>query len=107
MTPTEFFVLLAAAACVIALQIATRWRGRGGAGNAPDAALWPQLQQLQQHSLERIDRVEREVRMQLQTSAQATRQELSAALAQFHAATVQQLDGMRAQIQGQGQSGRE
>ena len=107
MTPTEFFVLLAAAACVIALQIATLWRGRGGAGNAPDAALWPQLQQLQQHSLERIDRVEREVRMQLQTSAQATRQELSAALAQFHAATVQQLDGMRAQIQGQGQSGRE
>ena len=107
MTPIEFFVLLAAAACVIALQIATLWRGRGGAGNAPDAALWPQLQQLQQHSLERIDRVEREVRMQLQTSAQATRQELSAALAQFHAATVQQLDGMRAQIQGQGQSGRE
>ena len=107
MTPTEFFVLLAAAACVIALQIATLWRGRRSPGASPDAAFWPQLQQLQQHSLERIDHVEREVRLQLQTSAQATRQELSAALAQFHAATVQQLDGMRAQIQGQGQSGRE
>ncbi|WP_409032413.1 DNA recombination protein RmuC [Janthinobacterium sp. CG_23.3] len=66
-----------------------------------------QLQQSQQLSLERIERVEREVRMQLQSSAQATRQELSAALAQSHAATVQQLDGMRAQSQAQAQGGRE
>lgn len=99
MTSTEFFVLLAAAIGIAALQLLTLWRGRAGAGDATLAL----LQQHQQQSLERIDRVER----QLQLSAQATRQELSASLAQFHAATAQQLDSMRAQIQAQAQSGRE
>ncbi|MDC8759354.1 DNA recombination protein RmuC [Janthinobacterium fluminis] len=101
MSHFEFLALLAGVAIVIALQAALLWR-RGSGGD--DAAL---LQQLQQHSLERIDRVEREVRMQLQASAQATRQELSAALAQFHGATVQQLDGLRAQTLAQAHAGRE
>jgi DNA recombination protein RmuC len=100
MTSTQFFVLLAAAVGIAALQLLTLWRGRAaGAGDASVAL----LQQHQQQSLERLDRVER----QLQLSAQATRQELSASLAQFHAATAQQLDSMRAQIQAQAQSGRE
>jgi DNA recombination protein RmuC len=49
---------------------------------------------------ERLDRVEREVRLQLQATAQAQRQEMGSTLAQSHAATVQQLDGMRRQIEG-------
>jgi len=100
MTSTQFFVLLAAAAGIAALQLLTLWRGRAAGAGEASVAL---LQQHQQQSLERLDRVER----QLQLSAQATRQELSASLAQFHAATAQQLDSMRAQIQAQAQSGRE
>ena len=98
MTLTEFFILLAAVVLIV-LQLLTLWRTRAGDGAASLAL----LQQHQQLSLERIDRVER----QLQLSAQATRQELSASLAQYHAATAQQLDSMRAQIQAQAQSGRE
>jgi DNA recombination protein RmuC len=100
MTSTQFFVLLAVAAGIVALQLLTLWRGRAAGAGDTSVAL---LQQHQQQSLERLDRVER----QLQLSAQATRQELSASLAQFHAATAQQLDSMRAQIQAQAQSGRE
>ncbi|HEV7813621.1 MAG TPA: DNA recombination protein RmuC [Janthinobacterium sp.] len=105
MSNPEFFALLLAAAIVIALQIVTLlpgYRRRRDGGDSQALLL-----QQQQQSLERLDRLEREVRMQLQTSAQATRQELSASLAQFHAATVQQLDGMRAQMQSQAHSGRE
>ena len=100
MTIIEFFVLLLAVALGIAVQLMLR----RGNGNDASAVL---LQQYQQQSLERIDRLEREVRMQLQSSAQATRQELSASLAQFHAATLQQLGAMHTQIQTQAQSGRE
>ncbi len=108
MSQSEFLILLAAVAVVIVLQIVNLLRGRtSGAGGSDGAAQLALLQQHQQQSLERIDRVEREVRLQLQASAQSTRQELSAGLAQFHAATVQQLDSMRAQIHTQGQSGRE
>jgi DNA recombination protein RmuC len=104
----EFLTLLLLAVLILAALIVLLWRSRS-------SALEPELllaqrqyhEQSQELSLERIDRVEREVRMQLQISAQATRQEISASLAQFHAATVQQLDGMRAQIQSQGQSARE
>ncbi|CDG81852.1 DNA recombination protein RmuC [Janthinobacterium agaricidamnosum] len=108
MGQSEFFILLAGVAVAIVLQIVSLLRGRSsGAGGTDGAANLALLQQHQQQSLERIDRVEREVRLQLQASAQSTRQELSAGLAQFHAATVQQLDSMRAQIHRQGQSGRE
>jgi DNA recombination protein RmuC len=88
MTHTEFFVLAGAAAIVIVLQLAALLRGRGG-----DAA--------------RFERIERELRIELQSSAQATRQELGASLAQYHGAAVQQLDSMRQQIHLQGTSGRE
>ena len=92
MTQIEFLVLLAVALAVLVLQIVALLRGRSGGG----AEL-----------LDRIERVEREVRMQLQATAQATRQETGQILAQAHAATVQQLDAMRRQIETQGQSGRE
>jgi DNA recombination protein RmuC len=88
MTDTQFLILAAGAAVVIALQLAALLRGRGG-----DAAPF--------------ERVERELRLELQASAQTTRQELAAHLAQNQAATVQQLDSMRQQIQLHSASGRE
>jgi len=84
MTHTEFFVLLAALALVLVLQVLALLRGRAG-GSPADGGL-----------AERIERVEREVRMQLQTTAQTT-----------HAASVQQFEDMRRQLQAQGLVGRE
>ncbi|MRW83283.1 DNA recombination protein RmuC [Pseudoduganella sp. FT26W] len=83
MTQTEFFILLAALAVVIALQVMALLRSRAGAV-APSADL-----------AERIERVEREVRMQLQTTAQTS-----------NAATVQQFEAMRRQLEAQGLVGR-
>ena len=85
MTQVEFSVLAALAVIVIALQLASLLRGRGR-----DA-----------------ERMERELRAELQASAQATRQELGATLAQYHGATVQQLDSLRQQSMLQASSGRE
>jgi len=88
MSQTEFLILAAAAAIAIGLQLAALLRARGG-----DAA--------------HFERIERELRRELQASAQATRQEVGAILAQNHAATAQQLDSMRQQIHLQSISGRE
>ncbi|RZT08975.1 DNA recombination protein RmuC [Duganella sp. CF402] len=83
MTSIEFFVLLAAFAAVIVLQVLVLLRGRGNSGGAAgDLA-------------ERIERVEREVRMQLQTTAQTS-----------NAANVQQFEAMRRQLEEQGVSSR-
>jgi len=54
-----------------------------------------------------VERLERELRQELQASAQATRQELAGHLAQHQHATVQQFDSMRQQMQLQSSSGRE
>jgi DNA recombination protein RmuC len=58
-----------------------------------------------------VERLERELRQELQASAQSTRQELAAHLTQSMAqnlsATVQQLDSMRQQMQLHSSSGRE
>jgi len=54
-----------------------------------------------------VERLERELRQELQASAQSTRQELAAHLAQYHAASVQQFDSMRQQMQLQSSGGRE
>ena len=86
MTDTEFWILAALAALVLLLQVAALLRG--GAANA-------------------VERLERELRLEVQTGAQGTRQELAAALAQYHGATVQQLEAMRQQIHLSGSSGRE
>ena len=88
MSHTEFLILAAAVAIAIGLQLMQLLRGRGG-----DAA--------------RFDRIERELRLEMQAGAQATRQEVGAILAQNHAATAQQLDSMRQQIHLQSISGRE
>ena len=90
---TDFqFALLAAAVLlvllVLLLQVLLLMRGRGDDGAS-------------------FERIERELRLELQASAQATRQELAAALGQYHGATVQQLESMRQQIQLTGSSGRE
>lgn len=85
MTQLEFLVLAALAAVIIALQLAMLLRGRGRDS----------------------ERMERELRGELQASAQATRQELSGTLAQYHGATVQQLDSLRQQSMLQASSGRE
>jgi len=77
----ELTILLALAAVIIVLQIVALLRSRG-----PDVA-------------DQLDRVEREVRLQLQATAQAQRQEMGNILAQSHAATVQQLETMRRQIE--------
>ena len=89
MTSTQFYILLLVAVAAVALQLALLLRGRGDLHGA------------------RFERIERELRLELQSSAQATRQELAAALAQYHGATVQQLDSMRQQIHLAGASGRE
>ncbi|KQQ33467.1 recombinase RmuC [Duganella sp. Leaf126] len=82
MTDFQFYVLLALLLAAIVLLVLAVLRPRGGAG--AEAAHLTSL-------AERIERVEREVRVQLQTTAQAS-----------HAATVQQFDGMRRQLESQG-----
>jgi DNA recombination protein RmuC len=91
MTSTEFIILAALAVIAVALQLVLLTRGRGN----------------QDGQFERIERIEHALRQEVQASAQATRQELAASLAHNHAASVQQLDGMRQHIHVQGASGRE
>jgi DNA recombination protein RmuC len=86
MTEMQFWILAALVALAVLMQVAALLR-RGAA----DA----------------IERLERELRLEVQAGAQGTRQELAAALAQYHGATVQQLDSMRQQIHVAGSSGRE
>jgi len=92
MNQMEFFVLLGVLALVLVLQVLALLRARGGPqGSAELAGLTVLGTQ--------VERVEREVRMQLQATSQASRQEMGQTLAQSHAATVQQLDAMRRQIE--------
>ncbi len=82
-------LILVAVAIVIVLQFLLLARAR----NAGDGR--------------HIERLERELRLEMQSTAQATRQEVSGHMGQYHAATVQQLDGMRQQMQLHSASGRE
>ena len=92
MNQMEFFVLLGVLAMVLVLQVLALLRARGAPqGSAELAGLTVLGTQ--------VERVEREVRMQLQATSQASRQEMGQTLAQSHAATVQQLDAMRRQIE--------
>jgi DNA recombination protein RmuC len=88
MTIVEILVL-AGIVLVAALQVMLLLRARGGDDSR------------------HFERVERELRQEMQASAQATRQELAAHMGQYHAAAVQQLDNMRQQIQLSSASGRE
>jgi DNA recombination protein RmuC len=88
MTQTEFLILAALLAVVVVLQLLLFMRGRGG-------------------SEQPFERLERELRHETQAGSQAVRQEVTASLGQYHAATVQQLDSMRQQMQLHSASGRE
>jgi DNA recombination protein RmuC len=83
MTDTHFLILAAGVFAIIVLQMLLLLRGRGGDGAA------------------------RELRLEMQASAQGTRQELTSHLAQNQAAVVQQLEAMRQQIQLHAAGGRE
>jgi DNA recombination protein RmuC len=86
MTETQFFIIAGALLAIVVLQIVVLLRSRGGA---------------------QAERMERELRLEMQASAQGTRQELSAHLAQNQAGVVQQLEAMRQQIQLHAAGGRE
>jgi DNA recombination protein RmuC len=90
MTTAEILILVGLA-LIIALLVLVLLRLRGsGDGNGVH-----------------IERLERELRQELQASAQSTRQETAGHLAQYHNASVQQFDSMRQQMQLQSSSGRE
>jgi DNA recombination protein RmuC len=89
----EFVLLGVGLLAVIALQLMLLARARAqGRGDGSALA---------------FERLERELRHEMQASAQATRQELAAHLAQNHAAAVQQLDTMRQQMHLHASGGRE
>ena len=100
MTLTEL-LLLAGVALIIALQVLALLRARAAPGAGIDAAAAAAV------ATAANERLERELRRELQASAQSTRQELNASLSQYHAAGVQQFEAMRQQIHLQGISGRE
>jgi DNA recombination protein RmuC len=83
MTDTHFLILAAGVFAIIVLQVLLLLRGRGGDGAA------------------------RELRLEMQASAQGTRQELASHLAQNQAGIVQQLEAMRQQMQLHAAGGRE
>ncbi len=90
MSELQFMILVGAVALALVLQVVLLLR-RGGDGGASAA----------------LDRIERELRREMQNGAQGTRQELGAMLAHNHAATVQQIDSMRQQAETSGSSGRQ
>jgi len=93
MSTIQFIILAAGLLAVLGLQFALFARARGnGSERGPAQA---------------FERLERELRHELQASAQATRQELAAHMAQHQTATAQQLEAMRQQIQLHAAGGRE
>ncbi len=88
MTQLHFIILLLVAVAIIALQIVVILRNR-----AVDIA--PQLtalqNEVQRHQQQGSERMERELREQVQSTAQATRQELGSNFAQFQQALATQL----------------
>ena len=84
----ELLAILALGAVIVALQVFSLQRSRA-----------PQQDRGVAELAAGLERLEREVRLQLQATAQASRQETAQILAQSHAATVQQLDVMRRQIE--------
>jgi DNA recombination protein RmuC len=93
MSTIEFIVLAAGLLAVLGLQFVLFARVRSNKDSDGSALAF--------------ERLERELRHELQASAQATRQELVNHLAQNQAATAQQLEAMRQQIQLHAAGGRE
>ena len=104
MMQIELILLLVAAIIILILQVIPLLRARG-ADVAPQLA---QLQtDLQQHQQQISERSERELRAQVQTTAQSTRQELTGSFAQLQQTLAAQLESMRQAIMLQAQTGRE
>jgi DNA recombination protein RmuC len=102
MTQIELILLLAAA--IIILQIIALLRQRG----ADVSTQLVQLQaDLEKHQQQISERSERELREQIQTTAQSTRQELTGSFAQLQQTLALQLESMRQAIMSQAQAGRE
>jgi DNA recombination protein RmuC len=86
MTDNQFLILAGTLLAIVVLQVVLLLKSRGGA---------------------QVERMERELRLEMQASAQGTRQELAAHLAQNQSGIVQQLEAMRQQIQVHAAGGRE
>ncbi len=88
MTQLHFIILLLVAVVIIALQIVAMLRSRA-------VDITPQLtnlqNELQRHQQQSSERIERELREQVQSTAQATRQELGSNFMQFQQALAAQL----------------
>ncbi|WP_353152993.1 DNA recombination protein RmuC [Herminiimonas fonticola] len=88
MTQLHFIILLLLAVVIIALQIVAILRNRA-------VDITPQLttlqNELQRHQQQGSERIERELREQVQSTAQATRQELGSNFTQFQQALATQL----------------
>ncbi len=87
MTLTELLLLLLIAVAII-LQVVALLRARAADGSAQLAQLQTGLQQHQQQT---IERTERELRAQVQNTAQSTRQELTGNFAQFQQTLASQM----------------
>ncbi len=97
MTLAEIVILLLIAAVAV-LQIAVFLRGRGADASPHLVKLQSELQQHQQHTSERT---ERELRTQVQTTAQSTRLELNGNFAQFQQTLAAQLTSVATLQSGQ------
>jgi DNA recombination protein RmuC len=90
MTSLSFLFLLAGLAVVIVLQLVLL-RAKGSDLVAQLAPLQAEIQRMQHAGNERAERAERDLREQIQSTAQATRQELGANFAQFQQSLAAQL----------------
>ena len=92
MTLTELFVLLIIAAIIIGLQVIGLWRnGRAEKGDAQQT-LWTQLKDdLLRRQQDIAERNERELRDQVQSSGQSTRQEIGASFGQLQQTVLAQM----------------
>ena len=92
MTLTELFVLLIIAAIIIVLQVVSIWRsGHSGKGDAQQTQLTQIKDDLLRSQQDIGDRNERELRDQVQGSAQSTRQEIGASFGQLQQTVLAQM----------------
>ncbi len=97
---TTDLLMLVLIAVVIVLQIVMLLRARGNGASDPSAQLLLLQNELQRHQQQTGERIERELRNQVQTTAQGSRQELHSNFAQFQQALTAQLTSV-ATIQNQ------
>lgn len=92
MTLTELFVLLFIAAIIIVLQVVSIWRsGHSGKGDVQQMQLTQLKDDLLRSQQDIGDRNERELRDQVQGSAQSTRQEIGASFGQLQQTVLAQM----------------